>query len=130
MNINSNLTNDNLLLYAAKFYDNSNCECIEEFYNDLAVPLHIKKLLTRYTSGSDLKERLILNHFISFLNVFPVIVATKLLFLRLDQKHYPQIKTVLTYLNRCPSEVLVNSNIINIDILDIDYKLLDKLNKC
>lgn len=130
MNVNSNLTNENLLLYAAKFYDNPNCEGIEEFYYDLSIPLHIKKLFTRYNSGSEIKERLLLNHFISLLNVFPVIVATKILFLKTEPKHHPQIKTILTYLNRCPSKILVNSNMINIDILEIDNKLLDRLNKC
>lgn len=130
MNLNSNLTSDNLLLYAAKFYDNPTCESMDEFYSDLSIPLHIKKLFTRYTSGADLKERLLLNHFISLLNVFPVISATKLLFLKSDPKHYNLIKTILTYLDRCPSSILVESNNINIDILQIDQRLMDRLNRC
>lgn len=130
MNLNSNLTNDNLLLYAAKFYDNPNCESIDEFYYDLSIPLHIKKLFTRYTTNKDLKERLILNHFISLLNVFPVIAATKIIFLKTDPSHYPLVKTVLVYLDRCPNSILVNSNNINIDILKVDSRLLDRLNKC
>ncbi len=130
MNINSNLTNDNFLLYAAKFYDNPNCESIDEFYYDLSIPLHIKKLFTRYSMNSDLRERIILNHFVAILNVFPVIAATKILFLKSDSKHFSLIKTVLTYLNRCPSTILINSNIININELEIDLKLLDRLEKC
>jgi len=130
MNINSNLTNDNFLLYAAKFYDNPNCESIDEFYYDLSIPLHIKKLFTRYSMNSDLRERIILNHFVAILNVFPVIAATKILFLKSDSKHFSLIKTVLTYLNRCPSAILINSNIININELEIDLKLLDRLEKC
>ena len=130
MNINSNLTNDNFLLYAAKFYDNPNCESMDEFYCDLAIPLHIKKLFTRYSMNSDLKERIILNHFVAILNVFPVIAATKILFLKSDVKHFSLIKTVLTYLNRCPSDILINSNIININELETDLKLLDRLEKC
>ena len=122
--------NDNFLLYAAKFYDNPNCESIDEFYYDLSIPLHIKKLFTRYSMNSDLRERIILNHFVAILNVFPVIAATKILFLKSDSKHFSLIKTVLTYLNRCPSTILINSNIININELEIDLKLLDRLEKC
>lgn len=130
MNINSNLTNENILLYAAKFYDNPTCEGIDEFYNDLSIPFHLKKLFTRYIINNDLKERLILNHFISLFNVFPTIPAIKILFLRSDRNHYKFIKTVLIYLNRNIKEILVNDNLINIDTIEIDAELLDRLNRC
>ena len=59
------LTESNFLLYAAKHYDNPQCMDIEEFQDDLKRINYIKKLLNKYKTTGELKERLIINHIIS-----------------------------------------------------------------
>ena len=50
------LDNDNFLLYAAKHYDNPQCETIEEFNNDLKRINYIKKLLNKLKPKNDVKK--------------------------------------------------------------------------
>lgn len=124
------LNENNFILYAARHYDNPHCSDIEEFYNDLQIPTHLKKLFTRYQSNNDeLRDRLILNHFISFFNVFLPFAAVKILFYKLEEKHFVYLKTFLFYLNRCPDIILVNGKYINTDEIEIDTVLLNQLNK-
>ena len=58
------LTNDNFLLYTASHYINAQYSSTEDFIEDLNRIKYIKKLITRYIEGGELKERLILNHII------------------------------------------------------------------
>jgi hypothetical protein len=91
---------------------------IEEFEDDVKIPKYIKRLINRYSSMGELKERLILNHIILFYNVFNREAATRILFFRLELEDYSILKTFLTYLNYIPDVVeLINGrNIINTDI--------------
>lgn len=127
INDSFNLTESNFLLYAAKNYDNPQCTELDEFLSDLQVPLHLKKLFTRYSTHGILKDRLILNHVISFFNVFSPFAACKILFFKLDSKHYKYLKTVLIYLNRCPDYVYINGQLLNIEEMEIDEVLLKRL---
>lgn len=99
-------------------YNNPQCVDIEEFHDDVKIPKYIKRLINRYLSAGELKERLILNHIILFYNVFDFEAATRILFFRLEHEDYSVLKTFLTYLNYMPEVVgLINGrNIINSDI--------------
>lgn len=99
------LTEQNYIMYAMKHYNNPQCMNIDEFYNDLKRIKYIKRLLGRYVSSGDLKERLILNHLIILYNSFGT-EATKLLFFKIERQYWPQLKTFLVYLSYMP-EVLV-----------------------
>ena len=122
------LTEKNFMMFAAKHYDNPNCSDIEEFNSDLMIPLHIKKLLTRYATNGILRDRLLINHFISFFNVFEPRAAIKILFYKSDERHYSYIKTILYFLNRCPETIHINSDtIINLDEVYLDSQLLELL---
>jgi len=87
-----------------KNYDNPSCKNIEEFQEDFNRIKYIKRLFNRYQSSGILRERLILNHIITFYNVFGLNAATRMLFNKIDESHYPLLKTFLTYLNYCPQE--------------------------
>ena len=76
----SNLTEDNVILYAMKHYENSQCLSEVEFHNDLKIIKYIKRLFNRYKRTGEIKERLMLNHLIMLSNVFPVVVLTRILF--------------------------------------------------
>lgn len=118
-----NISEKNYLLFAAKAYDNPHCIDMEEFYSDLATIVCLKKLFSRYHTGKVLKSRLILNHLISFYNVFEYHAATKMLFFKIDKKYHPYLKTFLVYLSRCPDFLLIEGQFINIRDIPIDRDL-------
>ena len=98
------LNDDNIVNFAMKNYNNPSCKNIEEFQEDFNRIKYIKRLFNRYQSSGILRERLILNHIITFYNVFGLNAATRMLFNKIDKNHYPLLKTFLTYLNYCPQE--------------------------
>lgn len=96
------LSDSNLLFYAMKHYDNPACSSMEEFEADLQIPHYIKRLIAKYRRDGELRERLILNHIISFTNVFGPKCAVRLLFYKLDEKDYPVLIPFLSFLSICP----------------------------
>ena len=118
------LTNDNILNYALKNYDNVGTTDVDEFYQDFKmIPKYLKRLFNRYRETGDLKERLILNHMIIFYNVFGAEAATRMLFFRTDPEHYGTLKTFLVFLNRCPDIV----DGINTKTIPLDQKIINTL---
>lgn len=99
------LNDENFLLYAMKNYDNPECRNTMEFEEDLNRFVYLKRLFRRYHKTGELKERLILNHLITFYNVFGVQAATKMLFYKIEPELHYILKTFLVYLNYVPSEV-------------------------
>lgn len=122
------LTEKNVVMYAMKHYDNVQCIDIDEFYDDLKRINYIKRLFARYKSDNELKERLILNHLIILFNVFPIEVATNILFFKIDSEYWPQLKTFLVYLNYMPDKLtfLENCEIVTSDI-PLDQNIIDTL---
>lgn len=98
------LNESNFLLFAAKHYDNAQCESLEEFQEDLNRFKYLKRLFNRYKETGDLKERLILNHIIILYNVFGD-AATQMLFLKL-RKYYECLMPFLILLNRLPEVII------------------------
>ena len=92
------LTEKNLLLYAAKHYSNPTFSDIEDFHEDLKRFKYIKRLLNRYLESDELSERLILNHLIVIFNMFGIEAALNILDLKLEEKHWPVVKPFLIFL--------------------------------
>lgn len=125
--MNQRLTEQNYIMFAMKHYQNPQCLNIEEFHNDLKRIKYIKRLLSRYVTSGELKERLILNHLIILYNSFGT-EATKLLFFKIDKQYWPQLKTFLVFLQYMP-EVLYHVNekpILSTDI-SLDSQIIDVL---
>lgn len=112
-----NLSEENILLYAAKNYDKPNC-IRSEFEEDYKKIRYIKRLLQRYRSNGRIKERLILNHLVVIQNVFGVEASTRMLFFRIDEKDWSSLKTFLIYTSAMPIIVrgIKGKNIISSDI--------------
>ena len=91
------LGEDNIELFAAKYYDNPHCEGIEEFYDDLNRIKYLMRLFGKYQRDSVLKERLILNHLVILYNVFEPRALTRILRYRLTE-YEVYLKTFLFYL--------------------------------
>ena len=117
-----NLTESNLLLYAAKHYYNPRFSDIDEFYEDLKRFKYVKRLVNRYLDDKDLSERLILNHLIVIFNAFGIEPSVNMLKVKLDERHWlPVIKPFLIFLKYISYEDLVGIN--------MDEKVIEELRK-
>lgn len=101
LNSNMKLDHDNLELYAAKYYSNPVCLTTDEFKEDLKRVQFIKRLLKRYIRGESIPIRLLLNHIISFYNVFDSAAPMNILKYKLGEceECLAPLKTCLIYLN-------------------------------
>jgi hypothetical protein len=98
------LNDDTFLIYSMKAYDKPNC-ILSEYEEDLKRIKYIKRLIRKYKSGGELKERLILNHIIILANIFGIEPSVRLLFYRIDNQDYNVLKTFLLFLNYMPDTV-------------------------
>ena len=127
--ITFDLNEKNFLLFAMQHYENPQCVEVEEFNDDLRKIKYIKRLFNQYHIEGTLKERLILNHLIVFYNVFPVKVATRILFLKLEEHFWPILKTFLVYLHYMPEEKIesINGKEIIVSDVPMDQLVIDRL---
>ena len=122
------LNDDNFLMYAMREYNNMQCTDIEEFYDDLKKIKYIKRLFNSYRNNGQLKERLILNHFIIFYNVFTVTAGTRILFYKIEKDFWPMLKTFLIYLDRMPDRIdSIRGEIILTSDIQLDDGIISRL---
>jgi hypothetical protein len=114
------LTEENFVVYALKNYDNPGCVGMDEFLDDLKRFKYIKRLLRKHDIGKELRERLILNHIIVLGNLFGIEATTKMLFFKIEEKFWPQLKAFLTFLNYMPLAVIITKDI---EILEQDIPI-------
>tara|TARA_B000000557_G_scaffold245158_1_gene227271 strand:- start:207 stop:599 length:393 start_codon:yes stop_codon:yes gene_type:complete len=124
------ITEQNFILYAMKFYDNAQCLSEQDFYNDLKIIKYIKRLLNRYKKTGELKTRLMLNHIIMLGNVFPVEVLTRILFLKIPEEYWSELKTFLIFLKYMPDSIdsINGRNVISSDI-SLNLEIAEELRK-
>ena len=122
------LTNENYLIYCAKYYDNPQCHSTEEFLEDLKRIKYIKKLITKYIENGDLKHRLIVNHLIILNNVFGAKHLPRILYLKM-KKQFFYIKPFLLLLNILPDKIynIGDENVIHMDSISMDDLIIFKL---
>lgn len=105
-NLETNLNDSNVQLYAAKHYYNPTFSDIEEFNEDLKRFKYIKRLVNRYLDQENMAERLLLNHIIVVFNVFGIEPALNILKVKLDERHWPVVKPFLVFLNYIKNDQL------------------------
>lgn len=110
------LNEENFKLFAVKNYDNPQCHSMQEFEEDLTRIVYLKRLFRKYQRTKELRDRLILNHLITFYNVFGIEAASRMLFYKMDKDLLPILKTFLIYLHYIPVE---SKTIEGIDIIEI-----------
>lgn len=122
------LNDGNFLIYAAKHYDRPHI-LQSEFEDDLRRIKYIKRLLRKYKQTGEFKERLILNHTIILANVFGVESAVNMLFHKVDKDDYPQLKTILIYLNYLPMNLKVTFDkyYVRQEEIPVDLSIADTL---
>ncbi len=110
------LTKENYIGIAMHYYDNIQCNTVEEFQHDMYRITCIKKLVDKYLVSGNINLRLVLNHMIVLHNSFDGLVQG-LLRLKLENKHHSVVKTVLVFLKYIESddwnEVQEDSKIFN-----------------
>ena len=119
----ANLTEDNILLYAAKCYDKPQC-ITSEFDDDYKRIRYIKRILQKYRKTKEIKERLLLNHLVVLQNVFGIEASTRMLFFRISPEDYPALKTFLLYTSAMPDIVY---GIRGFNLRSSDYPIDNKL---
>lgn len=95
------LNEDNFLLFAIKNYQNPQAVSKEDFDKDLNHFRYIKRLLRKYKKEGMLRTHLLINHFIILYNIFGE-AATPMLFFKIEKDMWPQVKTIILFLNRLP----------------------------
>jgi hypothetical protein len=115
----SELTNGNYMMFALLHYDNPHCKDITEFFEDIKRLHYIRRLFKRYNEDGILKERLVINHLVTFYNVFENKAATRILFYKVEEQYHPVLKTFLVFLNRIPIEQYVE--------IGLDESIIEKL---
>lgn len=96
------ITNENVIMFAIKHYDNPQCEGESEFHDDMKRFKYIKRLIRKYHETGELKERLILNHMIVINNLFGTDAASTLLLFKIESKYWYVLKTFMNFLNMIP----------------------------
>jgi hypothetical protein len=124
------LTEQTFTLYAIKHYDNPACKGMAEFHDDLKKFRYLKRLFRKYTTGSELKERLIINHLVVLYNLFGPEAATKMLFFKIEKEFWPQLKTFLVFLSYMPiGSIVLNSMKIEGYEIPLDADVAEALGK-
>ena len=91
-------------MFAARYYENPHCLTEEEFEDDLKRFRYLKRLFNKYKQTGELKDRLIINHFVVLYNVFHHRAATKMICLKLyDELSY--VKPFLIMLGYWPDRI-------------------------
>lgn len=99
------LNESNFMQYAMSVYTNPSCTGMREFVEDISRIKYIKRLLRRYKKTGELRDQLLLNHFIILSNVFGKQGACRLLFFKVEPDLYSDIKTFMVYLGNLPREI-------------------------
>ena len=115
------ITNENVMMFAIKHYDNPQCEGEAEFQDDMKRFKYIKRLLRKYHETGELKERLILNHMIVINNLFGVDAASTLLVFKIEPEFWNVLKTFMDFLGMLPEGELKE--------IEIDTKVKEALEK-
>ena len=113
--ISNNLTSDNILIYCAENYNNIRCVSLTEYKSDLRHVRFINTAFSKYHNKSIINTRVILNHLISFYNVFNRDDATRILFFYVDENYWDYLYSFLIFLDLMPNYVFgIDSRDINI----------------
>jgi len=103
--LKDDLNDGNFLIFCAKNYQNPSVTTDLEFIQDVRRIKYAKKLISRYRTTGDLKERLILNHLTVLNNVFGRTALARIIWLKMDG-YLPEIKPFMIALGILPKYIL------------------------
>ena len=112
-------------LFAAKHYNNPQCQSTDEFQEDISRVVYVKRLLTAYLAGKGLKERLILNHVVVLYNCFGRYTADLLFFKCRGME--PQLIPFISWLSILPVMIDVNGVRVETSSFGVDEYVRERL---
>lgn len=128
MESNFNITKKNFLLYAMHKYNSPCINSFDEFVLDIRKISLVLRLMRKYQRNDVVNIHLLINHIISLHNVFSTEALCKILFFKIPEDLYPQLKTCLIFLGYLP-EIVFGVNGVNIKTVNIalDQKIVGML---
>jgi len=101
-----------------------------EFFEDLKRIKYLKKSFSRYRTTGEIRERLVLNHFIILVNVFGAVSLPRILFLRM-REYLEYVKPFLILLNAWPDYIrgVGKERDFDTDQVALDSGIVEKLRK-
>lgn len=113
MSLFESIDSNNFVLFAAKHYQNRQCQDVDEFYEDLNEFKYVKKLVNRFLKHDESEQidkvfRLIINHIIIIYNVFDMPAAHRMLEYKLEEEQLTVVKPILIYLNYITTEDFIH----------------------
>ncbi len=118
------LTDKNCVEFAIQAYTKPNA-ILSEFDEDYKRLKYQKRLIKKYVNSGVFKDRLILNHCIILINVFGIEPAVRLLFLKIEEKDWAVLKTILAFLYVLPRTVRqINGKDIKVKDIPLDLNVV------
>lgn len=93
------VTDDNFLIFGARYYHNPTCIDPEEFHEDLQRFKYVKRLVNRYEKTGEIQCHLVTNHLIVIFNVFGTDPGLMMLEHKIGLDKWPIVKPFLVFLN-------------------------------
>lgn len=117
------ITEGNYLTIAMKNYDNFSMNSVEELDQDLLKAKLIQRQFNKYRKYDHINERLLINHFICFTNVFDKVSVPLLQFI-INDDFRPELNALLFVFDYLvlPTELL-NENLVKLLYKEINEKL-------
>jgi hypothetical protein len=124
----TNLTKENIKLFAARVYDNPCCDSHLEFEEDYLRIKYLKTILNKYINNKKINVRILVNHIICIQNVFPGEATAKILFVEMEENAWNSLATILFYLSLMPDKIIgINGKNIFLSSIQLDMDLLQIL---
>jgi len=109
-----------------RYYDNIQCASPAEFEEDLRRFGYIRKLFSRYQESGEMKERLVINHIITIINLFGS-ASVELMFYKIPKNQWYLLASYLSSLNIMPNNIKALG--VNLSDLCLDHNILDAVER-
>jgi hypothetical protein len=121
------LTKENYIMFAMRWYTNPHCTDILEFKDDLKRIRYINRLFYKYKKTGELRERLILNHLVVLYNMFDARAMTRMLVMQCWE-YMSYLKPFLIFLNYWTTDIgRVNGKTVVDSEISLDTKIIETL---
>lgn len=114
------LSQDNFILFAIKYYENPSSSSKEEFEEDLNRFKYVKRWLKKYHETGEANIHLLLNHLIIIFNCWGD-ASVPMLIHKISPDHIKYLKSFLVYLNRLPEYPKTQLHDIPVDLFILKH---------
>lgn len=122
------LNEDNFFNYCKDNYKNEHCMSEKEFFNDCNIPKFIKTLFRKHVCGKTINYKMLINHFKILFNLFGEEAGLNIIFYRIEDYYYPQLKSCLLFMDKLPPSFYnYQQKLIFMSDILIDDKLYNKI---